>query len=57
MIKYEEELRKRFKSLKIGDDMLMVAEDGQYKVYDKGALILVTSKMEYAIQFLEDNYA
>lgn len=57
MIKYEEELRKRFKSLKIGDDMLMVAEDGQYKVYDKGALILVTSEMEYAIQFLEDNYA
>lgn len=57
MIKYEEELRKRFKSLKIGDDILMVAEDGQYKVYDKGALILVTSEMEYAIQFLEDNYA
>ena len=57
MIKYEEELRKRFKSLKIGDDMLMVAEDGQYKVYDKGALILVTNEMEYAIQFLEDNYA
>lgn len=57
MIKYEEELRKRFKSLKIGDDMLMVVEDGQYKVYDKGALILVTSEMEYAIQFLEDNYA
>lgn len=57
MIKYEEELRKRFKSLKIGDDMLMVAEDGQYKVYDKGVLILVTSEMEYAIQFLEDNYA
>ena len=57
MIKYEEELRKRFKSLKIGDDMLMVAEDSQYKVYDKGALILVTSEMEYAIQFLEDNYA
>lgn len=57
MIKYEEELRKRCKSLKIGDDMLMVAEDGQYKVYDKGALILVTSEMEYAIQFLEDNYA
>ena len=57
MIKYEEELRKRCKSLKIGDDMLMVAEDGQYKIYDKGALILVTSEMEYAIQFLEDNYA
>lgn len=57
MIKYEEELRKRFKSLKIGDDMLMVAEDGQYKVYEKGVLLLVTSEMEYAIQFLEDNYA
>ena len=57
MIKYEEELGKRCKSLKISDDMLMVAEDGQYKVYDKGALILVTSEMEYAIQFLEDNYA
>ena len=57
MIKYEEELRKRCKSLKISDDMLMVAEDGQYRVYDKGALILVTSEMEYAIQFLEDNYA
>lgn len=40
MIKYEEELRKRFKSLKIGDDMLMVAEDGQYKVYEKGVIVI-----------------